>query len=242
MHKRWLREDSWDKPKNDGCWGRRYGTFSQSGRSMIEMLGVLAIIGVLSVGGIAGYSKAMEKWKENKVIGEYSYLIQGIIEHLSDFEKLKDEEVRYDLLPTLAAMNLLPGNWKNTDEYEGHKNVSDTLGNTLSVFSRSDRVVMTILFGASSVSESGDTVSQTFSGQLCKAFWQNILIPLHNQIYYAGVYRSKYYERANYYFNDKYCGGKNQCFSEIKLNDIERICSACASGEEYCVLTWEFDY
>ena len=30
------------------------------GRSMIEMLGVLAIIGVLSVGGIAGYSKAME--------------------------------------------------------------------------------------------------------------------------------------------------------------------------------------
>ena len=32
-----------------------------SGRSMIEMLGVLAIIGVLSVGGIAGYSKAMQK-------------------------------------------------------------------------------------------------------------------------------------------------------------------------------------
>ena len=28
---------------------------SQSGRSMVEMLGVLAIIGVLSIGGIAGY-------------------------------------------------------------------------------------------------------------------------------------------------------------------------------------------
>ena len=36
-----------------------------SGRSMIEMLGVLAIIGVLSVGGIAGYYKAMEKFKQN---------------------------------------------------------------------------------------------------------------------------------------------------------------------------------
>ncbi|MBQ8671083.1 MAG: prepilin-type N-terminal cleavage/methylation domain-containing protein [Alphaproteobacteria bacterium] len=34
---------------------------NESGRSMIEMLGVLAIIGVLSVGGIAGYSKAMQK-------------------------------------------------------------------------------------------------------------------------------------------------------------------------------------
>ncbi len=32
-----------------------------SGRSMLEMIGVLAIIGILSVGGISGYSKAMEK-------------------------------------------------------------------------------------------------------------------------------------------------------------------------------------
>ena len=36
---------------------------NQFGRSMIEMLGVLAIIAVLSVGGIAGYSKAMDKFK-----------------------------------------------------------------------------------------------------------------------------------------------------------------------------------
>ena len=38
-----------------------------SGRSMIEMLGVLAIIGVLSIGGIAGYTKAMETYKINKL-------------------------------------------------------------------------------------------------------------------------------------------------------------------------------
>ncbi|MCQ2735010.1 MAG: hypothetical protein MJ212_03555, partial [Alphaproteobacteria bacterium] len=38
------------------------------GRSMIEMLGVLAIIGVLSVGGIAGYTEAMRKYKVNKTI------------------------------------------------------------------------------------------------------------------------------------------------------------------------------
>ena len=35
---------------------------------MIEMLGVLAVIAVLSVGGIAGYSKAMTKFKVNKTI------------------------------------------------------------------------------------------------------------------------------------------------------------------------------
>ena len=41
---------------------------SQSGRSMVEMLGVLAIIGVLSVGGIAGYSLAMRRHRANGVV------------------------------------------------------------------------------------------------------------------------------------------------------------------------------
>ncbi len=52
------------------------GRESQSGRSMIEMLGVLAIIGVLSVGGIAGYSKAMMKYRINKTIEQIT-LVAG---------------------------------------------------------------------------------------------------------------------------------------------------------------------
>ena len=40
---------------------------NESGRSMVEMLGVLAIIGVLSVGGIAGYTMAMRKYKANEI-------------------------------------------------------------------------------------------------------------------------------------------------------------------------------
>ena len=35
------------------------------GRSMIEMLGVLAIIGVLSIGGLAGYTMAMNRHRAN---------------------------------------------------------------------------------------------------------------------------------------------------------------------------------
>lgn len=48
---------------------------NESGRSMIEMLGVLAIIGVLSVGGIAGYSKAMSKYRVNKTVDQVSRII-----------------------------------------------------------------------------------------------------------------------------------------------------------------------
>ena len=52
----------------------------QSGRSMIEMLGVLAIIGVLSIGGIAGYSKAMFKYKMNKSLDMFSTAIAKVVE------------------------------------------------------------------------------------------------------------------------------------------------------------------
>ncbi|MBQ8672177.1 MAG: hypothetical protein IJ525_06630 [Alphaproteobacteria bacterium] len=65
--------------KNNDCHAALAMTKSvQSGRSMIEMLGVLAIIGVLSVGGIAGYSKAMMKYRINKTIEQIT-LIAGNI-------------------------------------------------------------------------------------------------------------------------------------------------------------------
>lgn len=40
----------------------------ESGRSMIEMLGVLAIIGVLSVGGLSGYTMAMNRHRANQIL------------------------------------------------------------------------------------------------------------------------------------------------------------------------------
>lgn len=50
----------------------------QTGRSMVEMLGVLAIIGVLSVGGISGYSKAMAKYKLTKAQDQITMLLMNI--------------------------------------------------------------------------------------------------------------------------------------------------------------------
>ena len=47
---------------------------NQLGRSMVEMLGVLAIIGVLSIGGIAGYRYAMQQIETNKVLDVFRYV------------------------------------------------------------------------------------------------------------------------------------------------------------------------
>jgi len=51
---------------------------SQKGRSMVEMLGVLAIIGVLSVGGLYGYGVAMKKHKANELLHQASMLAATI--------------------------------------------------------------------------------------------------------------------------------------------------------------------
>ena len=43
---------------------------NEHGRSMIEILGVLAIVGVLSVGAVAGYRYAMDKYRANDIVYE----------------------------------------------------------------------------------------------------------------------------------------------------------------------------
>ena len=51
---------------------------NETGRSMVEMLGVLAIIGVLSVGGVYGYGVAMKKHKANELLHQASMLATTI--------------------------------------------------------------------------------------------------------------------------------------------------------------------
>ena len=43
---------------------------NETGRSMVEMLGVLAVVGVLSIGGVAGYRYAIDKMNANEIINE----------------------------------------------------------------------------------------------------------------------------------------------------------------------------
>ncbi len=58
------REGSMDSSAN------AFRMTTEGGRSMVEMLGVLAIIGLLSNGGIAGYKNAMNKHAANEIINE----------------------------------------------------------------------------------------------------------------------------------------------------------------------------
>ncbi|MBR1777829.1 MAG: hypothetical protein IJ752_04510 [Alphaproteobacteria bacterium] len=75
----------------------------ESGRSMIEMLGVLAIIGVLSVGGIAGYSQAMNKFKVTKTTDQIQTLITNI-RTLTASQRNYDLVNKPDILQKMGAL------------------------------------------------------------------------------------------------------------------------------------------
>ena len=92
------------------------------GRSMIEMLGVLAIIGVLSVGGIAGYSKAMIKFKTNTLLQQISTIIsntQILYAQQKDHEGLDSE--------TAIQMGIIPAELISSDG----KTLVDSFGDEL---------------------------------------------------------------------------------------------------------------
>ncbi|MBQ8671121.1 MAG: hypothetical protein IJ525_01220 [Alphaproteobacteria bacterium] len=95
---------------------------AESGRSMIEMLGVLAIIGVLSVGGIAGYSKAMMKYRVNKTIEQITLIagnVRAFFASQKNYEDIKDYGAsgdKNDVKTILKKAKLVPDEMWNEDE------------------------------------------------------------------------------------------------------------------------------
>lgn len=113
--------------------------YTEHGRSMIEMLGVLAIIGILSLGAIAGYRLGISKHRANETVNELNRLATIIAtqmhnENVSDaiFDDVPDKsEMGYALdsgfspdptktdyfelavydMPTSVCENILSMNW-----------------------------------------------------------------------------------------------------------------------------------
>ncbi len=208
------------------------------GRSMIEMLGVLAIIGVLSVGGIAGYSKAMQKWKINKTVEGYSYLIAGLLEHVDDFRPLQynngteNDDHRYHLRDVIQGLNLVPEGWKVNSS-----GIFDTLGNNITIFTRKEKIVFDIHLGT--VENVNQSIASTnFSDKICFELLNTAFQPLHSMLYKVFVFKSK--TGSISYFGDGYCGANQKCLRTLTMSEMKQDCQSCALGEDYCLLTVEF--
>ena len=144
----------------------------EKGRSMIEMLGVLAIIGVLSVGGIAGYSKAMEKFKVNKTIEEYSFMITDLLSYKDDLIKNNKERPMY-LAQIIKDLNFVPQTWQEvTNIY-----ITDTLGNKVAPYIniKNNLIVDINIF-------SNDKKSSDYSKELCITLIKDLAKGMYSSI------------------------------------------------------------
>ena len=109
--------------------------YPQSGRSMIEMLGVLAIIGVLSVGGIAGYSKAMTKYRINKTIEQITLIAGNVRTFFASQKNVKYLGLTdYQILKKakLVPEEMLSGGVEMENAFGGGFYVADSYINDLS--------------------------------------------------------------------------------------------------------------
>ena len=81
-------------------------TRQQSGRSMIEMLGVLAIMGVITVGAITMISAAMRSQKRTTVQDEVAQIVTGVRTLLGEY----DDFSNLDNSTIFAAIGMSPKN------------------------------------------------------------------------------------------------------------------------------------
>lgn len=100
---------------------------SHAGRSMIEMLGVLAIVGILSVGAIAGFGKAMTTHRLTTAATEYAGFIRDLTEFRDSWLRISRQSGGYaGLTPQVVNAGFLPKNWR----YSGGRIVDSTLHTT----------------------------------------------------------------------------------------------------------------
>lgn len=209
----------------------------ETGRSMIEMLGVLAIVGVLSVGGIAGYSKAMEQWKINKILNEYSYLIYGLMEHLSDYKKLttanSGDASSIGLGKAIMAAGIVPQTW--TKGNRGPRQLLDSDGNTVNIFSRNQRLVVDLYIGTQYINDDGKRVSANFSAGLCRELFLNLAKPIAGTLHWARLYRSNETSPVLFWGNNTCNGADRKCLNSITLSEIDAACKLCMKDDVCCI-------
>ncbi len=201
-------------PQPAGC-GDKYDV-CYVGRSMIEMLGVLAIIAVLSVSGLAGYSKAMEKYKLIKYR-------EGMVELISNFLQIKDELPTSNTTHTLNypeimhEMGLIPAEF----EYVNRTTLKDRFGVTMNIFHDGRP-------GENHYNFAFHFTNSRLSSLACHELLETV-IEFRNDVH--ELYRQPFgvpsgADYIPYYrvLGSRFCVKGKKCLSNLTMNDIHEIC------------------
>ena len=199
-----------------------------TGRSMVEMLGVLAIIGVLSVGAIAGYSKAMFKYKLNQHAVAVNMLINNVLQLKGQLQYQPNQTTYYHTL--LHKMNLLPDGiiYNNNSELRDSwfKNKIMVYYNNAK-WTASDGIETQNNFGAIGFhfapSSGGAEICRNIviaAKENSANLWKIETFNSDSDDYSSGKYIGDLY-------GDSYCVANRPCLHNLDLNKIQNLCNAC---------------
>ncbi len=187
---------------------------NQTGRSMVEMLGVLAIIGVLSVGAIAGYSKAMFKYKLNKHAQQLNQIISTGLRYKGHFLDAKATDNDIVVLDSFfIKLNEIPKEMIKDDD------IYDVFGTKIYYYYYPKESKTAIFFLVPNKDD-------MFSMDICK----NLMVVTKE---YAGNIMavtaisgssSGNYDTSVIYYGDSYCSQGNKCLSTMSMTDIDNMC------------------
>lgn len=209
-------------------------SLNQNGRSMIEMLGVLAIVGILSVGAIAGFQKAMRKHKINKLTEQYTLFIQEyLLLHRKDWRRVyQEKQQRVLLAPYMAAMGL-PAGWKIKST--GSQFLLDNLGYSVVPFSEQSYIGFDFF-----IRQVGENSNADY--ELCRQFFLNVIKPFENDIHHTSLYQPNNSNTNTLWFGTSDCNKQRNCLANLKLDDVLSLCQRCSTTDtsDRCVIAVRF--
>ena len=199
-----------------------------AGRSMVEMLGVLAIIGVLSVGAISGYSKAMFKYKLNKHTEQMNTLINAVARNVHNFNNLSTKGSPNIITPYFIKMGEIPTEMVKSND---NNYVYDIFGQQWQIYLYDDEFIY-----LTSIHEDGSSFLSLNS--------PDSLSICHNILTVAKENSDNLHSIAMWTFNsasdngywlrgDKYCNIDelgDACLKNLTLDDIYTTCAVHAKG------------
>ena len=203
-----------------------------AGRSMVEMLGVLAIIGVLSVGAIAGYSKAMFKYKLNQHAQAVNMLINNVLQIKEQLQYTPNRGAYYGTL--LHKLNLLP----DGIIYHNDMNLTDMwFKGTIRIYYSND--IFTDSNGNQGQNDFG-AISFIFDSnsnagaEICR----NIAFAAKENA--ANIWELQRFDiNESPYYGDTYCTNNNLCLRNLSLNMADKLCNNCAADECSLRILWK---
>ena len=190
--------------------------YTQSGRSMVEMLGVLAIIGVLSVGAIAGYSKAMMKYKLNKQAEQISSILDYVNIHLDEFKRSKTN-ISANMIPILTKLDVIP---KEMIRENTSSKIYDIFGTAIDLRNYTvDNVKYYFEFrlfinkGQKESCMNLFNIAKAHRGQLWRTKFETV--------------KGDESSSANIVNGDNYCTSDRICLKDLTIAEMENFCNIC---------------